>query len=347
MLVKKAGTPSATQSSSFANGVEVQGAEGYGLFVGHGLIGVRVASADLDGVFVGTAGRDGVFVRMAGGDGVYVQSAGGDGLDIDGAGGVGIEVSGTTNEAAYFKRSVNAGLGLRNHVVLIENTASSATNGPDVLALRSSANPATENTNFITFFNGSFPNTAVGAVEGNPAGDGVTYKSGGGDFAEYLPRLHEGETLKAGDLVGVYAGHVTKATAGAEQVMIVTGRAAVLGNMPRNEEEEGYAAVAFVGQVPIRVVGPVEAGDLLVTSGREDGTARGVPLGAYTPEDGPVVGRALESSSGGEVLALVGVDEAASLRQVVERQQSEIELLRRELDALRRMVEESVPSARR
>jgi hypothetical protein len=122
----------------------------------------------------------------------------------------------------------------------------------------------------LTFFNGT--DTAVGAVEGDEAG-GVTFLSGGSDYAEYVPKMDEGEELEPGNVVGVFDGKVTKRTEGASQVMVVSTRPIMVGNSPGEEKAAEYARVAFVGQVDVRVRGPVTAGDLLLPSGTGDGTA--------------------------------------------------------------------------
>ncbi|MBN1424964.1 hypothetical protein JXA88_10440 [Candidatus Fermentibacteria bacterium] len=155
-----------------------------------------------------------------------------------------------------------------NHVALIQNTSSGTS--PDVLALKVgyTGNPSSA-VNYITFFKGN--DAAVGAIEGNGAG-GVTLLSGGADFAEYLPLLY-GENLEAGDVVGVFDGGVAKRTEGASAVMVVSTRPIVVGNSPREEKSSAHARVAFIGQVEVKVRGPVTAGDLLIPSGLGDGIA--------------------------------------------------------------------------
>jgi hypothetical protein len=46
--------------------------------------------------------------------------------------------------------------------------------------------------------------------------------------------------------------------------MVITTAPAVLGNMPGKKDISLYAAVAFLGQVPIKVDGSVTAGDYIV-----------------------------------------------------------------------------------
>lgn len=223
-----------------------------------------------------------------------------------------------------------------NHVANVENTA---TSGGDVLMLNSNVSQPGNAVNYITF--GSAAGN-IGAIEGNGSG-GVTLTSGSGDFAELLPRARESESIEAGDVVGVFGGEITKRTAGAEQVMVVTDRAMILGNAPGSEARDGYEKVAFVGQVPVTVRGPVEKGDLLVASGRDDGTARALAPSDYSPgADGPMIGKAWEASSGGtqRVNALVGTaGETAALRSVMQRQEERIQRLQRKDERLERRIQ--------
>ena len=162
------------------------------------------------------------------------------------------------------------------HVARIENLSNSAQ--ADVLALRVAGTGigtgiGTGN-NFITFLRGN--NLGAGAIEGNIAG-GVTYRTTSADFAETLPRLRPEERLEAGDVVGVHAGRISRRTAGADHLAVITARPAVAGNLPDPEVADQYEDVALLGQVPVKVRGSVGAGDAIVPSGREDGTAVAVP----------------------------------------------------------------------
>lgn len=123
---------------------------------------------------------------------------------------------------------------------------------------------------------------------------GVTYESGAGDYAEWLPRLHEEETIEPGDVVGVYGGKISRTTAGAEQLMVISHNPIVLGNMaPTGFREEQCEKVAFLGQVPVRVRGLVKTGDYLVACGDNSGLACAIPPQQMTLDLAPrVVGRA-------------------------------------------------------
>jgi len=104
---------------------------------------------------------------------------------------------------------------------------------------------------------------------------GIYFKSGGADYAEYLERSDHSEILRKGDIVGVVGGKISKKTEGADHIMVVSTNPIVLGNMPEDERAEYYEKVAFLGQVPVRVVGEVQVGDYILPSGNQDGLGIG------------------------------------------------------------------------
>jgi hypothetical protein len=131
---------------------------------------------------------------------------------------------------------------------------------------------------------------------------GVTYASTGADYAEWLPKMDGDETFAFGMIVGVHGGHISKKTAGAEQLMPVSLAPIVVGNTPPKGEEQRYEKVGFMGQVPVLVIGGCEAGDYILPSGREDGTGIAVAPGMLeVAQMGLVVGRALEPSQNDSV----------------------------------------------
>ena len=239
-----------------------------------------------------------------------------------------------------------------SHVAAVENT--DASTNANVLSLKvNQSTPGIDN-NYITFFNDA--NDETGRVEGNGLG-GVVYETTGADYAEYLPRLDPEETIEPMEVVGVVGGQVTKdiADTDAERAMVVSDRTAVLGNAPETADRERHETVAFVGQVPAKVRGSVETGELIVPSGRGDGTGVAVAPREYDhAEDGPIVGQAWEAAEADpddvtEVTVAVGLDNtdavAARLAEHRERleehrrrnehQQDAIEALQGELDRQR------------
>ncbi|MEP7267358.1 MAG: hypothetical protein ABI844_06985 [Saprospiraceae bacterium] len=93
---------------------------------------------------------------------------------------------------------------------------------------------------------------------------GVEYSSGNGDYAEWLERSDLYESIKAGDIVGVKGGKITKDLQDAEQVMVVSHNPIVLGNIPKEGKVAYGNNIAFMGQVPVKVVGPVASGDYII-----------------------------------------------------------------------------------
>jgi hypothetical protein len=95
---------------------------------------------------------------------------------------------------------------------------------------------------------------------------GVSYESGAGDYAEWLPRLYPEEEIEYGQIVGVYGGKVSKKTEGADMLMVVSRSPIVLGNMPPDSLAESMCEkIAFMGQVPVRIVGKVKKGDYIIS----------------------------------------------------------------------------------
>jgi len=154
-----------------------------------------------------------------------------------------------------------------------------------------------------------------------------------------MQQLDQEEVFQPGDLAGVYEGKISHRTQGADQVMVITDQAAVLGNMPK-EENHGYQPVSFIGQIPVRVRGPVQAGDWIVASGNHDGIGISVPTSVITL-DHQIVGRAWESSAEPGVKRVntaVGLDLSAALMQVIQNQQQINADLQRQIDELKGMI---------
>jgi len=267
---------------------------------GHGVYGL--ASNSL-GANYGVYGRS----NSTAGYGVYGYAGGGSAYGVYGwatsSTGINYGVYGRTQSSSgyagyfygrlYTQAYFNSTAQPSNHAAQIYNTSTNTS--PDVLALKVgyTGNPG-DSINYITFFNGN--DTAVGAVEGSGTG-GVTYKSGSGDYAEFLPRFDPQEVIESGDIVGVWNGAVSKATRGASQVLVVSSGPIVLGNDPGEGNEADYEKVAFLGQVQVKVRGPVAAGDFLIPSGLEDGSAVAVVPEDITAEQfAQVVGQSWEAS---------------------------------------------------
>jgi len=165
---------------------------------------------------------------------------------------------------------------------------------------------------------------------------GVSYQSGGADYAEWLERADPGESFSPGDVVGVHGGRISRRTEGAQHVLAISSRPIVLGNMPEEGREHLYERVGFLGQVPVKVAGPVQVGDVVVPSGAQDGLARAWRADEVPGEMlGQVIGVAWENDPD-NVVGLVNVAVGMDQRPLAER----VVALERDLETLRRDVDQ-------
>jgi hypothetical protein len=229
-----------------------------------------------------------------------------------------------------------------HHVGVIQNLSTAS--GTHMLAVRSAAGNVS-GCNFITFLDGA--DNEIGSIAGAQVLNSslqpenfVTYNSYlAADYAEAAPRDPATPPIAAGSVVGLRNGVVSLATEGAECLFVTTDRPALLGNAPPAAQRTGYEMLAFIGQVPVLVTGPVRPGDLIVASGRDDGAGRAVaPDDLGADELALVVGQAARGSSAAEgalqrVNALVGpgIAHAAAAKALLVRQAREIERQAREL----------------
>lgn len=144
-------------------------------------------------------------------------------------------------------------------------------------------------------------------LEANIKSEGITYGSKGADYAEWLPRLIVEDNLELGQVVGVFGGKISLNTENADQILVISSKPIVLGNMPDVDKEDFYEKVAFMGQVPTWVTGGVHVGDYILCSGRNDGAGIAVSPSKLKVEDIPrIVGKAWSSSSN-STLSLINV----------------------------------------
>lgn len=127
---------------------------------------------------------------------------------------------------------------------------------------------------------------------------GVTYESASGDYAEWLERNDQTETMLPGEIVGIYDGKVSKNTNDADQLSCISFAPIVLGNTPTTAKLNQFEKVAFIGQVPIKVLGTVKRGDYIIPSGLNDGVGIAVSPEMMTINEYlKVVGRAWAESN--------------------------------------------------
>lgn len=176
---------------------------------------------------------------------------------------------------------------------------------------------------------------------------GVTYSSGAGDFAEWLPKADSAEVLYVGDIVGVRGGVISRDTEQADHLFVISHRPILLGNVPEEGIRDEYEKVAMVGQVPVKVRGVVEVGDYVIPSGRNDGSGIAVKDGDLTADQySQIVGIAWSSSDPRLSIDYVNVavglnsnDVSALVAGLVE----EVADLRRQLDDLGKSGVPAVP----
>ncbi len=234
------------------------------------------------------------------------------------------------------------------HISLIYNTHS--TGGADVLALKVGQDDPGTASNFITFFDGN--NDILGRIEGNGSG-GVSFESNSADFAEYLAKESATSTFSTGDVVGIKGGKISLNTVDADRAMVITDQPIVVGNAQNDPDQ--FEKVSFIGQVPVRVTGMVKAGDWIVASGKNDGTAVAVSTSEIALEH-QIIGQALESSSHDDlklIKALVGLDNSEAKGSKIirlqrdlqtqtetnEKQERTIERLQSQINELRKFIQ--------
>lgn len=173
---------------------------------------------------------------------------------------------------------------------------------------------------------------------------GVTYQSGAGDYAEWLPKANPSEKLFPGEVVGVTQGLIDHNTSVAEKVLVISSKPIVLGNTPEEGKEGEYEKVAFMGQVPVKVLGDVNKGDYIVPSGNNDGYGKAVSPDKLTISDCKNIVGIAWSSSGtsqlGYVNVAVGLNSndlaqfTLQLQETINKQATEIEDLKNKFEQM-------------
>lgn len=140
----------------------------------------------------------------------------------------------------------------------------------------------------------------------NEANVGVAFESGGADYAEWLKKSDEEEVLSFGEVVGVRKGVVSKNFIEADHFMVVSKNPIVSGAMPAEHEKGKYKQIAFLGQVPVKVLGEVHTGDYILPSGNGDGMAIAVaPDGMRINDYGRIIGVAWSEYHGNELFSYI------------------------------------------
>lgn len=159
----------------------------------------------------------------------------------------------------------------------------------------------------------------------NEANVGVAFESGGADYAEWLKKYDENEVMTFGEVVGVKAGIISKGFVDADHFMVVSKSPIVSGAMPAEQHKNKYKQIAFLGQVPVKVIGEVNKGDYILPSGNGDGMAIAVaPEGMRINDYKRIIGVAWSEYHGNELFSYintaVGINSNDMTRTVSEMQ---------------------------
>ena len=135
----------------------------------------------------------------------------------------------------------------------------------------------------------------LGSIEGTNDG-GAQFTSPEADYAEYIAKENPDEHLEAGSIVGIKNGKVSKQTEGAQNLMVISTSPIVIGNATKKSQRTD-ALVTFLGQVPVRVEGPITVGDYIIALGKNNGTGIAATRENIRSEHiDLIIGQALESS---------------------------------------------------
>ena len=145
-----------------------------------------------------------------------------------------------------------------------------------------------------------------GYITYNELNLGVAFESGGADYAEFLEKNDADELMTLGDVVGVKGGRVSKSFIDAENYMVVSENPMISGAMPDAGKEHLYERIAFMGQVPVKVMGRVYRGDYILPSGNGDGMAIAVsPKAMRTGDYARIIGVAWSEYEGDELFSYI------------------------------------------
>lgn len=166
---------------------------------------------------------------------------------------------------------------------------------------------------------------------------GVSFKTGGADYAEWLPKYNLKETFYPGEIVGVFGGYISKNTKNADHIMVISTNPIVLGNTPKNNNTNGFEKVAFLGQVPVRIIGNVGIGDYILPSGKNDGIGIAQSINKMSSEDYKhiigVAWEASESTSANMINVAIGINTNDISAKVAENEK-EINQLKQQMEAI-------------
>lgn len=145
-----------------------------------------------------------------------------------------------------------------------------------------------------------------GYITYNELNLGVAFESGGADYAEFLEKVDHKELMTMGDVVGMKGGRVSKTFLEADRFMVVSANPMISGAMPDAGKEHLYERIAFMGQVPVKVMGKVNRGDYILPSGNGEGMAIAVhPKSMKTGDYARIIGIAWSDYNGDELFSYI------------------------------------------
>ena len=175
---------------------------------------------------------------------------------------------------------------------------------------------------------------------------GVTYQSGSADYAEWLPKMNSTEKFRPGQIVGMKNGHISLDVKDADKLFVISTKPIVLGNMPEEGKEAAYEKVAFMGQVPVHILGKVNAGDYILPSGNNDGFGKALaPASMKAADYQNIVGMAWSSSTNSSynlINTAIGLN-AGDISKVVASQNIEINELKKQINDTKSILAKLVP----
>lgn len=300
-----------------SNIFESGGAVGIGTTAPHGVLNVQETPAN-SFVIRGTTTRTSGF-----GAGVVGETTNPEGFGVLGISSNGVAMSGWQTGAGYavignnFSLDASGGGGGVEGLIQATNGFSNAvrgtalgTSGPTVAVFGEQFSPDGQAGLFINRAGGTI---LVGSVSQNPDitvfrvdGSGTVYANGGfqpsgADFAESMAVVGDRSTYAAGDLLVIERTakrHLARAQQPYSSLVagVYSTKPGMLGSTRRVDESPAKDEVplAVVGIVPCKVSaenGPIQVGDLLVTSSTPGHAMRGTDRSRML---GAVVGKALE-----------------------------------------------------
>jgi hypothetical protein len=175
---------------------------------------------------------------------------------------------------------------------------------------------------------------------------GVTYESGTADYAEWLPKADPEESLMPGHIVEVKNGRVSKNIDGNGKLLVISTKPIVLGNIQDKSKNAEVAKVAFLGQVPVQVLGKVNLSDYILPSGYQDGMGRAVHPSAMQAGDyDKIVGVAWSEGKDdfyNIINTAIGLN-TNDIQQVVLEQENAIHSLEMEINESNALLSERIP----